>query len=393
MLGIPTRSDVTDKKYRESVAAEELRGNLSSFNWPTSSVFIHNHVVGSKRGDLDPSFVLTHYNGRINLFMDNLERAASLGLILLKGKSTSTSHPNEEPYFDGRTNKSKIRKRKKGIEERLVVVTPVKKPFKHDERDGFKIEFDPSELAAYELVVYEAALREAFESSTNPRAQLGRMGKVIEKFDDSAHKELLSNGLIDTFKPEWPFSIEGKKGTEAHKLKQQYQEVADRSDIYLRFDEFYVIIKKQNVETFIPSQVLLDQTNPLTFGDLWHRQSTRDEISALVTDKGRFVFNGVEYSPQSSAEGRIDSYTAFGSVPSELVNILGVQTINEQIIIPNKWAIEEIDLVRRHREGDLTATESFLEKYSGWGSSEHKSTKRDKLDHVNYVLKGRTTPR
>jgi hypothetical protein len=390
MLGIPTRSDVADKKYRESVIAERVRGSLDGFNWPTSTVFIHNHVVGSKRGDLDPSFVLAHYNGRINLFRENLERAASLGLILPKGESTSTSHPNEQPYFDGRANKSKIRKRRRGIEERLVVVKPVKKWFKHDERDGFKIKFDPRELAEYELTGYEAALREAFESSTNPKTQLKRMRKVIEEFDDSAHKELLSHGLIDSFKPEWPFSIEGRKGTEAYKLKQEYQEVADRSDIYLRFDEFYVVIRKQNGETCIPSQVLLDQTNPLTSGDLWHRQFIRDEVSALVGAKKGFVFNGIEYHPQSSTEGRIDTYTASGSVSSELVNILGVQTINEQMIIPTEWAIKEIDLVRRHREGDLTATESFLEKYSGWGSSEHASTKKDKLEHVNYVLKGRT---
>lgn len=387
MLGIPTRSDVTDKKYQGSVLAEKVRTSLDDSKWPSSNAFIHNHVVGSRRRDLDPSFVLAHYLSRINSYRESLEKATSLGLVTPKVSMTSSSHPNEESYFDGRSLKSKVRKRKRSIEERLVVVIPVKKPFKHDKRDGFRIEFDPSELVLYELNEYGGALRGAFESSANRRAQLRRMRGVIDEFDDSAHKELFSHSLIDVFKPEGSFSIEGREGTEAYKLKQRYQEVADRSDVYLRFDEFYVVAKKQNGETCIPAQVLLNQTNPLTSGNLWNRQSIRDNLSDFVNTNGRFVFNGVEYTPKFSKKGGVDSYTTSSNALKELVNILGIPAINGQAITPYRWATEEVDLVRRHREGDLSATESLLEKYSGWGSSEHKSTKRDKLDHVGYVLK------
>ncbi len=386
MFGIPTRSDVKNEKYQRAVIAEGLRRRLDEFSWPTSTCFIHNHVVGSEPTDLEPAFVLEHYIGCISRFREDLAKAASLGLVLPKIETISTAHPNQELYVYGPINTPMARTRKRGIAKKLVVVTPVKKPFEHDERDGFNIRYAPAELAEHELAEYETALKQAARSSMDPRKQLERMKGVIEKFDNSAHKELLSHGLVDSFNPEWPCSIEERILTKAHRLKKQNQRIAGASDIYLRFDEVYVVTKGQNVESRIPAQVLLDQSDPLTSSQLWHRQSIRDCIDRKVKDKGEFVFNGIKYTPQLTEGDKVDSYTASGSVPTEFTNILGIQTTNGKTTTPEEWAREEIKLARQYRQGDSAAASSFLEKYSGWGSGEHVSTRAEKLEHVAYVL-------
>src|SRR3989304_4427029 len=324
MLGIPTRSDVADPEYQRAVAAEDLRRKLEGFSWPTSTVFIHNHMLDPRKYQ-DSQLVLDHYISQINEYRQNLERGIDLGIVSTEREPyTSTSHPNDEHYTDGRTMKSHVRKKKMGIDDRLVVVTPVKKPFKHDDRDGFKIEFSPSGLAFYELEQYEAALRKAFESSSFKGGQLKRMRKVIEIFDDSANKELVSHNLVDPFNPEWPSSIEGRKGTEAYRLHQENKRVAKESNLYLRFDEFYVVVKLgEHTQSMTPAEVLLDQRNPLTSLGLWLRQGLRDEINGLVDVKDGFVFNGVLYAAKPGSYA-----VSEGNALQELVNVFGLPATN-----------------------------------------------------------------
>ena len=251
--------------------------------------------------------------------------------------------------------------------------------------DGFKITFNPAQLAEKEMKEYETELRQAYESLKNPREQLERMQEVIERFGESANKELLSHGIINPFNPEWAWTMEDRKGTKAHKLKQQYKEIAERSDIHLRFDEFYLIMKVLNTETtrvehMIPAKILLDQSNPLTAYSLLFRQSVRDGIAEIVGVKGRFVFNRTEYTPQDAG-----IYKASGEVPQEFANILGVLTINRQRTEPAEWARQETELVRKYRQGERVA-DDFFAKYTGWGSSEYKSTREDKLTHLDHAL-------
>lgn len=383
MLGIPTRSDVADPKYQRAVAAEDLRSKLEGFSWPTSTVFIHNHMLHP--GSWDPEFVLNQYISQINNYRQNLEMGIAIGIVSTETEPhTSTAHPNYEYSMDGRTLKPLVRKRSMGIDDKLVIVTPVKKPFKHDPRDGFKIVYCPSGLAYHELEQYEAALKAAFASSSLKWRQLKRMRKVIEGFDKGAHKDLLSHSLVDPFNPPWPSSLEDKRGTEAYEKSRENKRIATLSDAYLRFDEFYVVFQKgKHVQSMIPAGALLNQVNPLNSNGFWNRQSIRDEVDGFMNTNGGFIFNGIPHTRRGNFY-----YVSGGAAPlKELVNVLGVPATNGQTIMPDEWAVQEVDMVRRARAGETEALHDFLDRYSGWGSDARTSSKKEKLDHVIYVLK------
>jgi len=410
MLGIPTRSDVQDEEYRRSVVAEELRRDLHEFSWPTSTVFIHNHMNPhrSRGEDLDPSFVLEHYLAGIESYRQDLERGVSLGIVFSNRKKIKSSHhPNEYPYYDGRTDRSGTGTRKMALDERLVGVTDLRKPkafrfrdlFKLRRKEGiqfkrveynFEIEFNPRDLAFSELAEYEKALRVASQTGGTDKEKLRRMKLVIEQFDDSANKRLLFPfSLVDSYNPKWPSTLERKAGTEANRLATENRRIADISDIFLRFDEHYIAMKMSKTSGhYIPAGILLNQDNPLTASNLSGRQVFRDNISHLLNRRPSFIFNGVEYVPLNSSGG-VDSYLTIDDItPKQLVNILGVPVIGGKRIVPDEWASDEVDLVRRYREGDSSAANTFLERYSGLDIGYSRETPTsEKLEHLKYVLK------
>ncbi len=397
MLGIPTRSDVKDSKYQRSVLAERMRDNLS--RWPTIDL-VYNHIIDVAyyvkikfslnervllnlyktennparlalkiigvseekiNPYLNPESILNEYLSRIKEYRENLNIAEKEDLAQTTVIIKTNAHPNKNYYYDGEDNKNKVEEKKREFEKNLVSCEPYKVHFNQKDEDGFKVSFDPVKLARFELDAYEKALKETSVYSV-PYLQLFAMGEIIKTFDDSANKDLFDREIINSFNPEWPQGLEAKVGEEAYMLHEEYKNIAKRSDIYLRFDESYIEVKKtKNTGSSISSEILFKNEDPLTFYSLGLRQSLRDNIDFLIKRNAKFVFNGATYTPLGYPN--IKSYSSLDSIiEHNLVNILGVPIHSPKTLFPEAWAQKEVELVKKYRAGEKVA-KIFIERY------------------------------
>ncbi len=429
MLGIPTKSDVKDKRYKKSLEAELFKEKIDFFRWPTSSCFLHNHVnsalrhakedvfqaediykEGEKASDsvannLNPAIVLDYYLNGINNFRTALEEVNSskYGKQINRENWTKTTHnANKNFYYDGRLERNCERAKKRKLVD-IVKSSECHMDVCGKKEKGIMYSYNPYKVAMLELSDMEKELRESFNSSQNPTERIHKMWLVIDKFDDSANKSLIE-GMFNPFSYEWPFSIEYKKRTEANKLRNVNDEIGKKSDMYVRFDEFYLMAKYNDKghEALLSLDAITDENKRATQGSLWHRQHMRDFIERKVEDKGSVVFNGVEYKakykelipvhekPRSMQA--ISHFVVEKEPVQEFVNLLGREVLyasGNKILgyyHPEEWAAKEIGLVSIFRNGDRKVADEFFRIYRGF-DDDPLSTYDEKIEILLYTLK------
>lgn len=396
MLGIPTRSDVQNSEYQSTVEVEGLRRELEISRWPTSSHFLHNHVVGAKRKKeqeggnplnyLNPRLVLDHYKDRIRGYRDALDVAEQNEYTRPYGKLSTNTDINFDQFSDSKA----IRRRP--FEESLVTLDTPFNSMQNDSSEStnaetkyhFNYSWIPLQLARFELDEYEGQLIDAYTSSSKPNIQIKNIWEVNQIFDGSANKNLIGDSVLADFMR--PDSIEITKETEAYELREQNKKIAEASDIYLRFDEFYIVVNGNGRQHLIPSSVLLDEDVILTSGNLYHRQSLRREISNLVDHMDEFIFNGTTYSLDRSKQ----IFHSVGEVIKPLVNILGIPVSDRNGFIehPDAWAIRELELIKQYRTEKEEIVAIIMQEYEGFENRGGISTQQEKLFNLEHAING-----
>ena len=217
----------SDLKQKELLLSEELKEKIYMSYWPTSYTFLHNHVVDAlRRGGkdvfkaeklykqgkkvqkesekfLNPELVLETYLDRIEKFKTGIEEVNRDPIgkeIINRSDWLQSSHNlNQEHYYDAKYNKNKVRERKRKLASMVKVEECEFEPAFGTINKGIKYSWNHYELALFELGEFEKELKEAYNSTTNKIKQIQNMWQVIDKFDDSANKELLNNMLQYTF--------------------------------------------------------------------------------------------------------------------------------------------------------------------------------------------------
>ncbi len=429
MLGIPTRSDVKDKRYKKSLEAELFKKKIDFFCWPTSSCFLHNHVnsalrhakedvfqaediykKGEKASDsvtnnLNPAIVLDYYLNGINNFRTALEEVNSseYGKYINRENWIKTTHDaNKNFYYDGRLERNCERAKKRKLVD-IVKSSECRMDVCGKKEKGIMYIYNPYQVAMLELSDMEKELKEAFNSSQDPPERIYNIWLVIDKFDDSANKSLIE-GISSFYFYDWPFSIEHKKGTEANKLRNVNEEIGKKSDMYIRFNEFYLIAKYNDIghEALLPLYSITDERERKTQHGLGLRQHMRDFIERKVENKGSIVFNSVEYKAEYKelipmhekprSMQAVSHFVAEKEPVQEFVNLLGhevLYTKGDKILShyrPEEWAAKEIGLVSIFRNGDRKVADEFFKIYRGF-DDDHISTNDEKVELLSYTLK------
>lgn len=399
-FGIPSRSDVKNPVYQEAIRLEELNERIGDFRWPTSTTFLHNHVVAVlrlagenvfkasriyetgdyrillpwKRGEarrfkqlLDPKLVLETSLGSVGQYREAIFEA-----------ETHLSHMKDDDHFI-ETN-HQLRNLPQGIKEEKVTLT-----WKED-TSGWRYTYNPWGLLTQELDSLEAELRASVDSEEHPVKQIHKLWSVISTHDEGTVKRLLSGSLrIRVERSSYAFEHDSK--TEAGLLYQANQRVAAESDIYLRFDEAYLVLESLHV----PFQEISGEEHQASQFGLFARTMARDYMESKLEEKGSLVVNGLNVQREHN---RILSSS---EIPLWLLDLFAQPvSVNGKVLHPEEWAIKEKEMDSAYRR--LTVEDAIrvplkpdvariLDTYTGFESHGGITSDKGRVNDLLYTLR------
>lgn len=388
--GIPTAEDVTDPEYQKQRRIEEFNtkiyGVASSLR---STVWLHNRVVaGLRRFGKDvmrteeflekggmgrrvvelvgPDFVFEVANSKLEKF------------VALVGGLGENSHLLD--YW--RTPRTVTSNVKMVIDSGLI---------NQGESEGsFLYTYIPAEVLAGIVGKMKSQLEQI--SNMAGEAKLLAVYSLFERLDDDSSFRLVGGDL--EYRTGWScFGMEHREGGEAWDLRELNWKMTGESDVSVRFDAEYLVMKMSMGEMNIPLSSLLEG-GPGERYRLSQRIKARDCMYELAV-RGEVMVNGRKLRERTSGLWR---YEGSGEVPAWLVNVLGETVVSgADIFEPEDWVVWERKLVAEYRQlpmGELLKEKGIslvvldlLEKYHDGDEEYSLLTLRDRLKQLVYSLR------
>lgn len=405
--GIPTRSDVKDPEYHEILRLEELNEKIQEWRWPTSSTFLHNHVVAALRfAGEDPLkaeqvYKGGEYKGDFREFL-NPQTVLDYSLQALSGYEQALTEARpyiprlEKEDYDIETTVRYPKPLPEGVREEKIIL----KWYREGKEKGWRYTFKPWGLISRELTSLREDLEEALDTEENPIKQIQVLWQVLDSHDRSLVKELASGALRIPLE-KTSYAMERDKRTETGRLHSLNAQIAAESDVYVRFDEIYLVQKRRGkVIIQSPLQGIVDPERRFDSGGLWIRSGVRDYLGEQFTKERRIVFNGIEIVEDGLAKVGEGGYT-FGLKTSQesplwIINLIAKPVeINGEVRMPEEWAVRERDMVNEYRGLVLEkalqikpvhpVVEKLLSTYEGY--RRELTRPEEQLDHLLYALR------
>jgi len=357
-FGIPTRFDVKDPRYQEVVKLEELNERIEEFFWPTSTGF-SNDIEGVS---------------------DYLENASRYKEAILEAEPY-LSHLKKDNYSFETSSKKEILP--EGVKEEKITL----KWFQNN--PGWKYTFNPWKLLTRELDSLEAdlqTLQVAMMSRKSSIWQIRKLRSVVKAHDENGVKDFVSEASLQIEIKKDTHDFEDDTRTEAGRRNQINKQIAERSDMYVRFDGSYLDGKVDRGLHCFPFEYISDPKHQLSRDGLRTRTEVRDFIEKNLKAKGEIVINGVTIKEE---KGRIVSDSP---VLLWVINLFAQPILSGgKVLEPEEWAIKEREMVDDYRA--LTPTEArqiphpsvakILTSYNDFGTLSNK----EKIADLRWCLK------
>ncbi len=332
MLGIPTRSDVTNADYAELVKGARFFNTLSTtFALATGYALIDSHIAFAlSQTGKDPD--AGYLEGKRRLPYATLHQLSPQGIF--------RRHVAYMEYAKAliKTNP-------------LLLEKPLCAKVWRAQEDG------PIYNALVgELYGLENDLWEAYECSSMPVVQLEKMRAALEKrgnkevfkFPKMARKELAAS--LRRMEEDDP---------EVSAMAADNKRIKKISDISLRFDESHV----DTPYGLIPAEgsLINAEAHAMNAYGLHVRAFLRDVINQVAPTTGGVVINGVKYLylPAGYLHMPAGAFLHFMTMhrpPQETVNVIGTPVIFDTgTAEPDGWAAAELKLVDNFRKGAVAA--------------------------------------
>lgn len=386
--GIPTAEDVTDQEYQEQRRIEEfnikINGVVSSFR---STVWLHNRVVAGLRrfgkdvmktehflekggmdrrvvGLVDPDFVFEVANSRLDKFVALMvELGESLHLLDYWRTPTTVTSNVKMVFESGLINQG-------------------------ESGGSFSYTYIPAEVLAG--IVGKMRSQLELISGMAGEAKLLAVYSLFERLDDDSSFRLVG-GDLEYRTGRSCFGMEFREGGEAWNLRELNWKMTGESDVRVRFDAEYLVMKMAMGEMSIPLSSMLEG-EPGERYRLSQRIKARDCLDELAI-RGEVMVNGRKLKRMNDLWG----YEGSG-VPTWLVNVLG-ETVESEAgtIEPEDWVVLERELVAEYRQlprGELLKEKGIspvvldlLEKYHDSDEEVQLLTLRDRLKRLVFSLR------
>lgn len=364
MLGIPTQSDIKDPEFCEIVRREKISDRLYSFDCCFSSCLIHNHIVGAYRWVLD-----SNHEGKAVWRRSRHEELCKNLLKLV---------PDERKLLDPVRIANEYLAR---IKEAREAVFDAMEFLKGQTVTVFTGNDDSR--ATINVLDTVVTLLDGFEdfimtkvinSDANIREKTLALYLIVKEFDDLPEKRALwpMTSKVNS-NSSWSFCL-SHKASVAGRLNTENNEAANISDIFMRFDERYIIHRiktaQGNKDHMFP---MVAHSEDSRFKGCY--MSQRAEFRSIVLkviaeNQGCIVINGHLYevtTVDSSfypydyiGKGNIQMLTCnFDADSSQfLANILGIPIKRffkdsyypEEVTFPEVWVYEEMNSILAYRE-------------------------------------------
>lgn len=239
----------------------------------------------------------------------------------------------------------------------------------------------PYELSLLILEIFTKKLERSLKLKTNIE-KIVAMVKAAEDVQAFPDCQALSY-LLKIDGSASPFFMEADKNSPINVFYQQNKQIAESSDISIRFDESYFMLRGDNSVMQIPTSSIFDENERYMYYNLSHRTAIRDYINLKMSEKRVVVINGVSYC-SAQFEGR-DCLETKSESYQEIANLTGMLIINtKQPIFPNEWATREVELINLYRLGG-SAIDTILSVYD-MGTFNGFPTKCKQIEQVEYSL-------
>jgi len=354
-FGVPTRFDVEDTDFQQSIRIEELNDRIKNWNWPTSTMGLHNHIASawrfSKTGSSHFSVERVYKNGIIDRGVDQDEFRKCLKPRLILDTQLKLIErfqralEEAKPYLQDLESDQAITSSHRyetlpfGVSEEKIPEDKQKNGMK------FKYTFKPLPLINSELQSLTQDLK-SIEVEGNPVEAIHKIWVTLNRHDNNGVKDLAGMFLYISQKKS-PFSYELDKETEAGRLHALNSEIYSDSDVAVRFDGRYLLVKEgANKTHMIPFEPLWKPELKSDGHALQMRISVRDSIMSLLEQKRSVMVQGVTITRN---ENGVLTTNVF-DLPQWLVNAIGEPIIADNIEFrPENWRVEEISLVEQYR--------------------------------------------
>lgn len=414
--GIPTRSDVRNAEYHEILRLEELNEKIREQRWPTSTIFLHNHVAGAlrfvgedplkaeqvyKSGEYRPGLI-TKLKGKPNFreflnpqgVLDDSLQALSKYEQALAEARPYIPHLEKEDYTIETT--ARYSELPEGVKEEKTTL----KWYGNGKEKGWRYTFKPWDLVSRELTSLRKDLEKVLETEDDPIKQIQLLWEALDSHGNSPAKRL-AGGALRIPLEKTSYQMEHDQKTEAGQLHAFNEQVAAGSDIYVRFDEIY-LVQKRGSERILssPFRNIIDPEEIFTSGGLWVRTGIRDYLREQFMKERRVVFNGIEVAESGLSQVGKGLYEpglkASQELPQWIVNLIAKPIeVNGKILTPENWIIREREMVNDYRNLSLKdslrteplhpAVKILLFAYKGF--QRELTTSGEWLDHLFYSLR------
>lgn len=387
--GIPTAEDVTDPEYQEQRRIEEfnikIHGVVSSLR---STVWLHNRVVAGLRrfgkdvmkaeiflekGGMDkrvvelvdPDFVFGAANSKLEKFVALVGGLGEKSHLLDHWRTPTTVTSNVKIVFEsGLINQG-------------------------EGGGSFSYTYIPAEV----LVGIVGKMRSRLEQISDMvgEEKLQAVYDLFERLeDDSAFR--LVGGDLEYRTGLSCFGMEHREDSEARKLRERNWELTGKSDVSVRFDAEYLVMKMTMGEMMnIPLSSMLEGETGERYR-LSQRIKARDCLDELAI-RGEVMINGRKLKRMNG----VWRYEGSG-VPTWLVNVLG-ETVESETgrVEPEDWVVFERELVAEYRRLPVRellnekrisqVVQDLLEKYHDSDEEDKLLTLRERLERLVYGLR------
>jgi hypothetical protein len=346
MLGIPTRSDVTDPEYLPILKKYNLLSQLPGHDNVFLNSFLYNHVSHAYRQSGEELTRTERHNKFISPVSENI-------LELLNPQGVFQYYIND-------------------IDKILKTVNIVESALDQNKR--------------YQLLQLLSSLKtdlsEAYNSSTRPEIQLTNMWNVFEKYEKV---RILHNIHTDAINLNRELRDLELHKPEVNTLYAKNLQIRSKSDVHLTFNESFIDCHFFPGFYGIPTDGTLFNVDKYLreYTGLYSRISIRDFIEFIIGgSNGRVRINGVEYNSHNGM--LLTSVDPF----QEIVNIIAIPVrFAGKTIEPEQWVIKENQMVKDFRNG-VIGPDEVLSQYVGFGNPLTDSENKI-LDYVKHTFEKR----